>query len=70
MQGATELTRAKDHLHLIVPQRFYAHQQRSTGDRHMYPLRTRFIPDAITDHFEQWIWPAPIRESSSRQSPL
>jgi DNA helicase II / ATP-dependent DNA helicase PcrA len=59
------MTRAKDHLHLIVPQRFYTHQQRSSGDRHMYALRTRFIPDAITHHFEQCTWPAPIRESSS-----
>jgi DNA helicase-2/ATP-dependent DNA helicase PcrA len=59
------MTRAKDHLHLIVPHRFYAHQQRSSGDRHMYSLRTRFIPDAITEHFEQCTWPAPIRESSS-----
>jgi DNA helicase II / ATP-dependent DNA helicase PcrA len=59
------MTRAKDHLHLIVPQRFYAHQQRSNGDWHMYALRTRFIPDAITDYFEQCTWPAPIRESSS-----
>jgi DNA helicase II / ATP-dependent DNA helicase PcrA len=59
------MTRAKDHLHLIVPQRFYAHQQRNNGDRHMYALRTRFIPDAITDHFEQCAWPAPTRESSS-----
>jgi hypothetical protein len=39
------MTRAKDHLHLIVPQRFYAHQQRNNGYRHMYALRTRFIPD-------------------------
>ena len=59
------MTRAKDHLHLIVPHRFYAHQQRSSGDRNMYALRTRFIPDAITEHFEQCTWPAPIRESSS-----
>src|SRR5215472_10830962 len=59
------MTRAKDHLHLIVPQRFYAHQQRSGGDRHIYALRTRFIPDAITDHFEQCTWPAPVRDSSS-----
>jgi DNA helicase-2/ATP-dependent DNA helicase PcrA len=51
------MTRAKDHLHLIVPQRFYAHQQRSNGDRHMYSLRTRFIPNAITDYFEA---PVPI----------
>jgi len=49
------MTRAKDHLHLIVPQRFYAHQQRNNGDRHMYALRTRFIPDAITDQFEQCV---------------
>src|SRR6516165_5460364 len=59
------MTRAKDHLHLIVPQRFYAHQQRGNGDRHMYAQRTRFIPDAMLDHFEQCTWPAPIRESSA-----
>jgi UvrD-like helicase C-terminal domain len=59
------MTRAKDHLHLIVPQRFHAHQQRNNDDRHMYALRTRFIPDAITDHFEQCAWPAPTRTSSS-----
>jgi ATP-dependent DNA helicase UvrD/PcrA len=59
------MTRAKDHLHLIVPQRFYAHQQRNNGDRHMYASRTRFIPDAITDRFEQCAWLPPSRESSS-----
>jgi DNA helicase-2/ATP-dependent DNA helicase PcrA len=64
------MTRAKDHLHLILPQRFYVHQQRSNDDRHMYTLRSRFIPDAITEHFEQCAWPAPIRESSSAVAPL
>jgi DNA helicase II / ATP-dependent DNA helicase PcrA len=59
------MTRAKDHLHLIVPQRFYAHQQRNNGDRHMYALRTRFIPDEIADRFEQFAWPPPSRESGS-----
>jgi len=49
---------------LIIPQRFYAHQQRSSGDRHMYALRTQFIPDAITGGFEQCAWP-PSRESNS-----
>jgi len=29
------MTRAKDHLHLVMPQRFFAHQQKSNGDRHM-----------------------------------
>ena len=47
------MTRAKDHLHIIVPQRFYAHQQRSNGDRHVYAIRTRFIPDTISEHLEQ-----------------
>jgi DNA helicase-2/ATP-dependent DNA helicase PcrA len=51
------MTRAKDHLHLTLPQRFFAHQQRSNGDRHMYTARTRFIPDSIVDRFEVCAWP-------------
>ena len=39
------MTRAKDHLHLVVPQRFFTHQQSATGDRHVYAARTRFIPE-------------------------
>jgi DNA helicase-2/ATP-dependent DNA helicase PcrA len=50
------MTRAKDHLHLVVPQRFFAHQQRG-GDRHMYAACTRFIPAAIRQHFESRAWP-------------
>src|SRR6516164_5556518 len=59
------MTRAKDHLHMIVPQRFFAHQQRMNGDRHMYAQRTRFIPDTMLDHFEQSSWPPATIESSS-----
>jgi DNA helicase-2/ATP-dependent DNA helicase PcrA len=51
------MTRAKDHLHLVVPQRFFAHQQRGGGDRHMYAACTRFIPSAIRRHFESRAWP-------------
>ncbi len=51
------MTRAKDHLHLIVPQRFYVHAQAAHGDRHVYASRTRFIPDAITGSFESCVWP-------------
>ena len=51
------MTRAKDHLHLILPQRFFAHQQKSNGDRHMYTARTRFIPDSIVDRYEVCAWP-------------
>jgi len=51
------MTRARDHLHVIVPQRFFVHGQRSNGDRHMYAARTRFIPTALLDHFECSAWP-------------
>jgi DNA helicase II / ATP-dependent DNA helicase PcrA len=64
------MTRAKDHLHMIVPQRFFAHQQRENGDRHMYAVRTRFIPERITKHFEQCAWPPASREVGlSRNAP-
>jgi DNA helicase-2/ATP-dependent DNA helicase PcrA len=51
------MTRAKNELDLIVPQRFYVHQQSKGGDRHLYASRTRFIPDALLRHFEQRTWP-------------
>jgi DNA helicase-2/ATP-dependent DNA helicase PcrA len=69
-QGARELeeerrllyvamTRARDHLHLLVPQRFYVTQQAARGDRHLYAGRTRFIPAADAQRFEQQTWPPP-----------
>jgi DNA helicase-2/ATP-dependent DNA helicase PcrA len=51
------MTRAKDQLHLMVPQRFFTRGQRSLGDRHVYAQRTRFIPSAITRHFQSRTWP-------------
>ena len=51
------MTRAKDHLHLIVPQRFYVHAQAADGDRHVYASRTRFIPESIARCFESCVWP-------------
>ena len=51
------MTRAKDDLHLISPQRFFTHQQPSAGDRHTYASRTRFIPAAILDRFDVTGWP-------------
>jgi DNA helicase-2/ATP-dependent DNA helicase PcrA len=59
------MTRAKDHLHLIVPQRFYAHQQRTGGDRHMYAARTRFIPAEILDRFESCAWPSASADATA-----
>jgi DNA helicase II / ATP-dependent DNA helicase PcrA len=57
------MTRAKDHLHLIVPQRFYVQTQRANGDRHMYASRSRFIPSQILHHFERRAWPPPAAAS-------
>jgi DNA helicase-2/ATP-dependent DNA helicase PcrA len=51
------MTRAKDHLDLYVPQRFYVSGQSSTGDRHVYASRTRFIPNRLLDRFEACTWP-------------
>src|SRR6516165_7242525 len=59
------MTRAEDYLHMIVPQRFFVYQQRRSGDRHMYAVRTRFIPNNILEHFEQYAWPPAGIESSS-----
>jgi DNA helicase II / ATP-dependent DNA helicase PcrA len=41
-----------------VPQRFFTHQQRHDGDRHVYASRTRFIPAAILRHFACCTWPS------------
>ena len=57
------MTRAKDHLHLVVPQRFFAQQQRGNGDRHMYAVRTRFIPNSIIGLFDPCAWPSAAREA-------
>ncbi len=51
------MTRAKDQLMLMVPHRFYAHQQARMGDRHVYASRSRFIPAGIAQHFEMQVWP-------------
>jgi DNA helicase-2/ATP-dependent DNA helicase PcrA len=52
------MTRARDHLHLMVPQRFFVHHQRHNGDRHVYAQRTRFIPATILKKFDHTHWPA------------
>src|SRR5262245_55518672 len=50
------MTRAKDELDLIVPQRFFTHQQAKLGDRHVYASRSRFIPDSILRSFATRSW--------------
>jgi len=65
------MTRARDELSLLVPQRFYVHQQSTYGDRHVYASRTRFIPDALLDRFECVVWPlAFCEDDTAANSPL
>jgi len=51
------MTRAREQLHLLVPQRFYVTQQAGGGDRHIYAGRSRFIAEGMLAHFEQVTWP-------------
>jgi DNA helicase-2/ATP-dependent DNA helicase PcrA len=51
------MTRAKRHLHLIHPIRFYRSQQQRMGDTHVFAPLTRFIPHSILDRFERQQWP-------------
>jgi DNA helicase-2/ATP-dependent DNA helicase PcrA len=50
------MTRAKNDLDLIVPQRFFVHQQSRNGDRHVYASVSRFIPDRIHHSFDRRSW--------------
>jgi DNA helicase-2/ATP-dependent DNA helicase PcrA len=50
------MTRAKTELDLIVPQRFFTHQQAKLGDGHVYASRSRFVPDSIVGSFDTRNW--------------
>jgi len=63
------MTRAKEHLHLMLPQRFHIHQQSTYGDRHVYASRTRFIPNSMLPLFESRAWPLVSRDKEHESSP-
>jgi DNA helicase-2/ATP-dependent DNA helicase PcrA len=50
------MTRAKEQLHLVVPNRFFIKQQAQMGDRHVYAARTRFISPAMLKLYEECVW--------------
>jgi len=60
------MTRAKDDLHLILPQRFFTRGQNPQRDRHVYASRTRFIPNGLLGHFEQTAWPTVALQAAAR----
>ncbi len=47
------MTRARDHLHLIHPLRFFVRQQHRHGDAHVFTPRSRFLPEPILSRFTQ-----------------
>ncbi|SOE68653.1 DNA helicase-2 / ATP-dependent DNA helicase PcrA [Burkholderia sp. D7] len=58
------MTRAKEDLHIVTPQRFYVHNQTHMGDRHVWAARTRFIPAHLMPQFEACAWP-PVPEPAA-----
>ncbi|MFT4505016.1 ATP-dependent helicase [Caballeronia sp. 15711] len=58
------MTRAKEDLHIVTPQRFYVHNQVHMGDRHVWAARTRFIPAHLMPQFEPCAWP-PVPEPAA-----
>ncbi len=62
------MTRARDELTLITPQRFYVHGQARSGDRHVFAARTRFIPAPLLKHFDRQSWPLATPEPALRAS--
>jgi len=62
------MTRARDELTLVTPQRFYVHGQPKNGDRHVFASRTRFIPAPLLKHFDRQTWPQAAPEPAHRVS--
>ena len=52
------MTRARDELHLLVPQRFFVTQQQKHGDRHLYAQRSRFVTRPMLPLYDDILWPA------------
>lgn len=62
------MTRAKDELHLMVPQRFFTNQQTPNGDRHVYAQRSRFLPQSVLSLFEMRSWPMIEGQTNTRSA--
>jgi DNA helicase II / ATP-dependent DNA helicase PcrA len=53
------MTRAKEHLYLVQPIKFFRTQQRRFGSDHMFAPRSRFLPDDILTLFTRTAAPVP-----------
>jgi len=57
------MTRAREDLAIVVPQRFFVSAQSTVGDRHVYASRSRFLPAATLPYFAQLSWPPAPQDS-------
>ena len=51
------LTRARDRLTVLVPQKFHVTSQARHGDRHVYASRSRFLTREVCARFDETAWP-------------
>jgi DNA helicase-2/ATP-dependent DNA helicase PcrA len=51
------MTRAKDHLHLILPQRFFAYQQRAPATAHVHRASQALYPVLHPQSLDNCVWP-------------
>jgi DNA helicase-2/ATP-dependent DNA helicase PcrA len=63
------MTRARDQLDILVPQRFHVGQPSGLGARHVYASRSRFLPAATRAHFELLSWPAAVTGDPAAMPP-
>ncbi|SHG67230.1 ATP-dependent helicase [Massilia sp. CF038] len=63
------MTRAKEQLHLVLPNRFFIKQQAQLGDRHVYAARTRFITGAMLKLYEECVWTSADTAHSRKPMP-
>ena len=63
------VTRARDQLNVMVPQRFHVTQQRHLGDRHLYASLTRFIPPEVAACFDAVSGDEPVQDDTRDAAP-
>ena len=63
------MTRARDRLAIVLPQRFYVMQQSRAGDRHVYASRSRFLTSSVCAAFDHVTWPPPAKEKPHAAPP-
>lgn len=63
------MTRARDRLAIVLPQRFYVTQQSRAGDRHVYASRSRFLTSSVCEAFDHATWPRPANEKPHAATP-